>query len=101
MDSKQLEEIKDIMNRMFLDETIDTKTELSFRTKIQIKVNNFIAKIKNILKKLFTPILDLRYLPIWFFTKRKEVCFKDYVLRKKHNVEGLLKFIKRVDSIKF
>jgi hypothetical protein len=101
MKSKQLEEIKNIMNRMFLDETTDTKTELSFKTKIQRKVNNFITKIKNILKKLFTPILDLRYLPIWFFTKRKEVCFKDYVLRKKCNVEELLKFIKRVDSIKF
>ena len=101
MDSKQVEEVKDIMNRMFLDETTDTKTELSFRTKIQIKVNNFIVKIKNILKKLFTLILDLRYLPIWLFTKRKEVCFKDYVLRKKHNVEGLLKFMKLVDSIKF
>ena len=101
MNSNQLEEIKNIMNRMFLDETTDTKTELSFRTKIQIKVNNFIVKIKNILKNLFTPILDLRYFPIWLFTKRKEVCLKDYVLRKKHNVEGLLKFIKRVDSIKF
>ena len=101
MNSNQLEEIKNIMNRMFLDETTDTKTELSFRTKIQIKVNNFIVKIKNILKKLFTPILDLRYFPIRLFTKRKEVCFKDYVLRKKHNVEGLLKFMKRVDGIKF
>lgn len=101
MDSKQLEEIKDIMNRIFLDETTDTKTELSFKAKIQIKVNNFIVKIKNVLKKLFTLILDLRYLPIWLFTKRKEVCFKDYVLRKKHNVEGLLKFMKRVDNIKF
>lgn len=98
MDSKQLEEIKDIMNRIFLDETTDTKTELSFKAKIQIKVNNFIVKIKNVLKKLFTLILDLRYLPIWLFTKRKEVCFKDYVLRKKHNVEGLLKFMKRVFS---
>lgn len=101
MNSNQLEEIKNIMNRMFLDETTDTKTELSFRTKIQIKVNNFIVKIKNILKNLFTPILDLRYFSIWLFTKRKEVCFKDYVLRKKHNVEGLLKFMKRVDGIKF
>lgn len=101
MNSKQLEEVKDIMNRMFLDETTDTKTELSFKTKIQIKVNNFIAKIKKYFKKLFTPILDLRYLPIWLFTKRKEVCFKDYVLRKKHNVEGLLNFMKLVDSIKF
>lgn len=99
MKSKQLEEIKDIMNRMFLDETTNTKTELSFKAKIQIKVNNFITKIKNILKKLFTPILDLRYLPIWFFTKRKEVCFKDYILRKKYNVEELLKFIKRVDAV--
>ena len=53
MDSKQFEEIKNIMNRMFLDETTDTKTELSFRTKIQIKVNNFIGKIKNILKKKY------------------------------------------------
>lgn len=51
MDSKQLEEIKDIMNRIFLDETTDTKTELSFKAKIQIKVNNFIVKIKNVLKK--------------------------------------------------
>lgn len=101
MKSKQLEEIKEIMNRMFLDETTDTKTELSFRTKIQRKVNNFITKIKNVFKKLLTPILDLRYFPIWFFVKRKEACFKDYVLRKKCNVEDLLKFIKRVDSIKF
>ena len=36
MDSKQLEEIKDIMNRMFLDETTDTKTELSFKTKKKV-----------------------------------------------------------------
>lgn len=100
MKSKQLEEIKEIMNKMFLDETTDTNTNISFRGKIQRKVNNFIIRIKNNLKKVFTPILDLRYLPIWFFTNRKEVCFKDYVLRKKYNIENLLKFIKRVDAVK-
>ena len=69
MDSKQFEEIKDIMNRMFLDETTDTKTELSFRTKIQIKVNNFIGKIKNILKKIIYTDFRLKIFPYMVFYK--------------------------------
>ena len=63
MDSKQLEEIKDIMNRIFLDETTDTKTELSFKAKIQIKVNNFIVKIKNVLKKIIYTDFRLKISP--------------------------------------
>ena len=69
MDSKQLEEIKDIMNRMFLDETTDTKTELSFKTKIQIKVNNFIAKIKKYFKKFIYTDFRLKIFPYMVFYK--------------------------------
>lgn len=69
MNSNQLEEIKNIMNRMFLDETTDTKTELSFRTKIQIKVNNFIGKIKNILKKIIYTDFRLKIFPYMAFYK--------------------------------
>ena len=69
MDSKQLEEIKDIMNRMFLDETTDTKTELSFKTKIQIKVNNFIVKIKKYFKKIIYTDFRLKIFPYMVFYK--------------------------------
>ena len=54
---------------MFLDETTDTKTELSFKTKIQIKVNNFIAKIKKYFKKFIYTDFRLKIFPYMVFYK--------------------------------